>query len=495
MKQVLPDKLCFVDVETTGGSLNYDRVIEIGIVRVEDHQVVKTFQSLINPNKYLPPEIELLTGITAADLDGAPSFYQLKSEIKDILKDCVFVAHNVRFDYSFLKNEFKRFDIEFNPKQICTVKLSRKLYPDMPRHNLDALIERFNLECPNRHRAFDDAQAIWQFYQVATNQFGKEQMGLNLDKIYKRPALPLGISEEDLNSLTQLPGVYIFYGDNNIPLYIGKSINIRKRVMQHFSSDHLSSIEMKISQQIKRIETIETSGELGALLKESILVKKMQPLYNRMLRTARKLTVLRAEHNQEGYLTVNLEDCLPESNFESILGIFKSRKQAKMNLIQLAKEHRLCEKLLGLENLGKECFGYRLGKCKGACIRKETSQIYNLRMQLAFAKTKLKSWPYEGAIMIEEKNNEFKTVDRFVIYNWSVIGNLVEENAEFSQEGEYGFDLDTYKILSKFIMSAKNSKFIKFLPTKKVLQAKISSSLQDSRYEDSYEFMDQDRFF
>ncbi len=491
----LPDKLCFVDVETTGASLRFDRIIEIGIIRVEKGKVVKEFTSLINPQKYLPQEIELLTGISKADLESAPSFYELKNTVKEILKDCVLVAHNVRFDYSFIKNEFKLFDMEFNPRQICTVKLARKLYPDMPRHNLDALIERFNLKCKNRHRAFDDAQAIWQFYQIATKQFGADQMSLNLDLLYKRPALPLGISEEEINLLPETPGVYIFYGENELPLYIGKSINIKKRVLQHFSADHSSSVEMKIAQQIKRIEAIKTSGELGALLKESLLVKKMQPLYNRMLRTARKLTVLKGVVNKEGYLMISIEDKLPETDFETIFGIFKNRKQAKNVLIYLVKEYKLCEKLLGLENLGKECFGYRLGKCKGACIKKESPKIYNLRMHIAFAKTKLRSWPYEGPILIEEKNEQQQTIDKFVINNWSVSG--YSEDGNELETGSFGFDLDTYKILLKFVLSSKNFKNIKPLTKELESKNKVSHvSSEDLKYFDYLDVSrDQDMFF
>src|SRR5258708_1005410 len=450
----LPDKLAFVDLETTGANLSHDRIIEIGIVRVENNQVIEIFQSLVNPDRHLPSEIELLTGIKAAQLENAPSFYSLKSEIQRLVKDCVFVAHNVRFDYSFLKNHFRQYEEDFSPKQLCTVKLAKKLYPKLLHHDLSTLIEVFNLECESRHRALDDAKAIFQFYQIAQKEFNQEQLSLAFDQVYKRPSIPINLSTEVLDSLPECPGVYLFYGTSGIPLYIGKSINIRKRVLQHFSSDHLSSIEMKIAQQVQRVEFIKTSGELGALLREASLVKKMQPLYNRMLRHARKLIALKLVKDPKSYNTIKLEDLeqVTAEDLEDILGIFKSKKQAKQHLINLAKEHQLCEKLLGLENLGKACFGYRLGRCKGGCVGKETSQIYNLRFQIAFAKFKFKPWPFDGPIQILEQDPQTGKVEAFILDKWCYLGmvKVDEGGTEEEMVNDISFDLDTYKILHRF---------------------------------------------
>src|SRR5437868_4812001 len=168
---MLPKKLAFVDIETTGGRSFYDRVLEIGILRVEENQIVKTFHSLINPQAYIPPEITLLTGITARDIENAPTFRQIKDEILETLTDCIFVAHNVRFDYGFLKNEFQRENISFKSKHFCTVRLSQILYPMHRHHNLNAIIERFNFHCEQRHRALDDAQILFEFYKKIQEQF------------------------------------------------------------------------------------------------------------------------------------------------------------------------------------------------------------------------------------------------------------------------------------------------------------------------------------
>lgn len=463
----LPTKLAFVDVETSGCRWS-DRIIEIGILRIEDGQLVRTFQTLLNPETYVPEEILEMTGINPAQLENAPSFYSVKDDIAEILEDCVFVAHNVRFDYSFIKNEFKRLDETFSSKHFCTVKLSRALFPDQRHHNLDALIDRHGFKIKSRHRAFDDAQILWDFYQLVLKSFNEEQIEIALKKAMKRPSLPIKITEEQLDLLPEAPGVYIFYGESGTPLYVGKSINIRDRVLSHFSSDHLSSTEMKISQQIESIETIVTAGELSALLKESELVKKMQPLYNRQLRQKRLMTVLKSKFDGL-YQSIDTAtaDLIDATKLDEILGLFRGVKNAKDFLTYLCKEFELCEKLLGLEKTSSACFGYRLGRCKGACVKKEDPVKYNFRFINAFSKSKLKPWPFNGPIMIKEKNDDEGIEEGFLLDKWCYLGKA-KINAELrinNAEGEdnLSFDLDTYKILSRYLLSKKNQKKIKLI--------------------------------
>jgi DNA polymerase III subunit epsilon len=465
---MLPKKICFVDIETTGMRVNYDRIIEIGILRVEDNTLVESYQTLVNPGMYIPEEILAMTGIGPGELEGAPSFYQIKNDLKRLLADAYFVAHNVRFDYSFLKNEFRRFDINFSPKQICSVKLSRSLFPQFKKHNLDALIERFGLNCERRHRAFDDARVLWDFYQLVQEKFPEEKLLEVVNKLLKKPSVPLMLKQQELDCLPQKPGVYIFYGESGAPLYVGKSVNIKDRVLSHFSSDHLSTKEMNISQQIKRIETIETSGELGALLKESDLVKKLQPIYNRQLRLKRKMVVLKKVKTEEGYEKVIFDETglIDYLETENILGTFRSKKQAKEFLVNLAKKFELCEKLLGLESTKGGCFGYRLGRCKGACLNKELAGFYNLRLIEAFADTHLKPWPYPGPILIKEKDLDKDYTEGFLVDKWCFLGSIRDEDwptlDEISSDS-YIFDLDSYKILVNFLKNPKNRHNIIFL--------------------------------
>jgi len=484
---MLPKKLVFVDTETTGMNAVYDRIIEIGLLCVEDNEIVEQYQTLLNPQTYLSPFIENMTGISADDLVNAPTFYDVKERLRNFFEDSVFVAHNVRFDYGFLKNEFKRFNIKFSPKHFCTVKLSKYLYPQYTHHNLDSIITRFGFTISRRHRAFDDAKILWNFYQEIQNQFPSEKIEQAVNFVLKKPALPINLPAKALDQLPESPGVYIFYGQEEflskrknfkktsslntlpIPLYIGKSINIRERVLSHFASDHLSSTEMRIAQQITHIETIQTSGELGALFKEATLVKNLQPLYNRKLRLRHKLTVLKRRKTSEGYDTVIIETLneITVKELDVVMGIFRSQKQAKEFLIEISKTFSLCQKLFGIQKTKGVCFGYHLGWCKGACKQNENPLKYNSRFIIAFSKYKIKTWPFQGPIVIEERNDEEESFERFLIDKWCYLGSITSQDLDTQDfKNEYIFDLDTYKILVNYIFSEKNQRNIK--PFKKM---------------------------
>lgn len=490
ISDMLPNKLAFVDIETTGMRSAYDRIIEIGILRVEDGELVQTFKSLINPQTYIPSEITKLTGITGRDLEDAPTFRAVKDEIIEILADCTFVAHNVRFDYGFIKHELLRENVTYNARHFCTVRLSRLLYPSWPRHNLDAVMQHCGIACETRHRAFDDAKVLYEFYNHIQRTIAPEIVAEALTRTMKKPSLPIKLPFEELEKLPDKPGVYIFYGPddadtngeqlklgntptiktkyntkNLIPLYVGKSINIRNRVLSHFSADIASPTEMKISQQIESIETITTAGELGALFLESQMIKEMLPIYNKRSRIKHELIALRSMKNKLGYVECYLEPIttISPTNLDNFLGFFRSRKQAKTFLADKAKEHELCEKMLGLEKTSSACFAYRLGRCKGACTKMERTEVYNLRFEAAMSGSKILPWPYQGAILIQEDGSDGKK-EHFIIDNWCYMGNVTvdqEGNIKDQFLQDVTFDLDMYKILRQFLKNPANIKKIK----------------------------------
>jgi DNA polymerase-3 subunit epsilon len=463
----LPKNLAFVDIETTGGSSQYDRIIEIGIVRVENEKVVQTYQTLLNPDQHVSPFIENLTGISSRDLENAPTFYEKKDEILSLLSDTIFVAHNVRFDYGFLKSEFKRHLTPFSMKNFCTVKLSRALYPSYQHHNLDALIERFGFSVENRHRALDDAQILWDFYQHAQKSFASVIFHDAVSQVLKRPSRPINITEEVLNTLPESTGVYIFHSKEGVPLYIGKSVNIRERVLSHFINDTESTKERELSEQTHHIETIVTAGELSALFLESQLIKEMQPLYNRRLRYRRKLFVITSAIDNNGYESVALKEVeeITGNDLSSILAIVKSKKQAATILRDLARIYELCPKILGIEKTPGSCFSYKLGWCKGACMSKEPSILYNLRMTLAFSEYKIKKWPFSGPVLISEENVIDEKSSGFVFDNWCYMGSCKDES-ECDLKSEYFFDYDMYKILTQFLKHPKNLRKVKKIELK-----------------------------
>lgn len=454
-----------LDVETTGASPQHDRITEIGIVEIALDGSISEWSTLINPETRIPEFIEKLTGISNAMVEDAPTFDQVADELQHRLAGRVFVAHNARFDYAFIKNEFKRIDTSFRADTLCTVRLSRRLYPQYYKHNLDSLIQRLGIQMEERHRALADARVLMHFLQRLPQEHDAEAIQQAIRHVMAKPALPPNISESMVEDIPECPGVYLFYGDNDMPLYIGKSTNIRSRVLSHFSGDHSSGQELSISQQLKRIEWRETAGELGALLLEAGLIKKMQPIHNQRLRRENDLCTWQLVDSPKGGKTVELKyaadiDFGRESN---LYGTFTSQRKAVETLRNLADAHKLCLVQLGLEkpSRGKTspCFGYQLKKCRGVCIGEEEHVQHDLRLMEALAKLKLHTWPYSGVIGIKESyglRDEVHLVD-----HWCYLGTAkdeleVEQILEDSSQAV--FDLDTYKILVKHLN--KNDKEI-----------------------------------
>lgn len=462
---MIPKSICFVDVETSGMSAYRNRIIEIGIIKVENDKIVKEYKSLLNPQGRIDPYIETMTGINYSNLENAPTFYDIKEEILELLTDSVFVAHSVRFDYGFIRSEFKRVGINFSTKHFCSVKLARLLYPNQKKYNLDSIIKHFNIECKNRHRALDDAKVIYEFYKKSKQNIKPDLFEKAIDIVLKRTTVPSYISQELIDKLPENPGVYIFYDEKGLPLYIGKSINIKDRILSHFSNDHLDSKDMKISQRVRSIEAIETAGELGALLLESTLIKKHKPVLNRMLREKRKIPVMFKSVNKHGYYTIEIKvlDKIGLDQIENILGVFKSLKQAKDWVYQLAKAYTLCPKVLGLDKSNNYCFYYHLGQCNGACNNQENVLKYNLRFEEGFYQRKIKPWNFNTPIVIKEIGDK---VESHVIDKWCYLGSIKNESETLEDiTNDYSFDYDTYKILYKYIINPTNQKNISYFKT------------------------------
>ncbi len=447
--------LAFVDLETTGATATSDRITEIGIVEVDADGTVREWQQLVNPGTRIPPFIEQLTGISNEMVADAPPFAAVAEETLRRLEGRLFIAHNARFDYGFLKNEFKRLGIAFRAPVLCTVKLSRTLYPQFHRHNLDSLIERHGLQADARHRALADAQLIHQFWQKIHVDRSRDDIDAALNKLNARPSLPPHLDAALIDDLPDTPGVYLFYGEKSdhgdLPLYVGKAKDIRQRVLSHFAADHSSAKEMALAQQVRRIDWIETAGEIGALLKEAKLVKELQPTHNRQLRKNDDLCTWTLVDEGEGWLRPQLASThdLDFGLSTSCYGLFKNSKEATEVLRALAAEHNLCDVLLGLQKAppGKPCFGHQIRRCKGACIGKEPLAKHTLRLVGALVRLKLVSWPLAGPALIREGE------EAHLIDGWRYLGTVTrdDEAAELLASERPPFDRDIYKLLAKYV--------------------------------------------
>jgi DNA polymerase III subunit epsilon len=440
--------LAFVDIETTGSQFERDRITEIGIKSFENGEL-REWEKLINPHVYIPQNIQRLTGITPQMVSGKPSFEDLAKEIQQELEGKIFIAHNARFDYGFLKASFKRVGIEFRPKVLCTVKLSRLLFPNQARHNLDTIIQYHQLEVRARHRALGDADVLYQFWQVCEKALGKERLLEAVNQLLGNASLPPNIDQGLIDSIPDAPGCYIFYGENKVPLYIGKSISLRNRVMGHFQGALTQRKEMKLSMQVRDIDWIETSGELSALILESRLIKERMPSMNIKLRRSKDLCAWTLEKDSAGVIKPSLvghKDLLPGLQ-ENLYGLFYSKREAHSYLKAIAKKYRLCEVLLGIEKAvpGKSCFGFQVKQCGGSCIGIMPIEIHNLQLKTALELYKVQVWPYEGPIAINDGG------EMIVLDKWCYLGTAINQDElyELLSDGDAEFDLDIYKIVKK----------------------------------------------
>lgn len=439
--------LAFVDLETTGATASLDRITEIGIILV-DESGVEEWSTLVNPEARISGFIEQLTGISNGMVADSPRFCDVASRVYKMLEGRIFVAHNARFDYAFLKQSFLREGINFSAKTLCTVKLSRRLYPGYTKHNLDTLIERHGLKVTGRHRALADAQLIHQFWAKIQATIPEETIQAAVKALLGRPSTPTHIDLTMIDGLPESPGVYLFYGENDLPLYVGKSVNIRQRVMSHFTADVTSAKEMSLSQQVRRIEHIKTGGEIGALLKEAALVKRLQPTHNRQLRRNNELCAIQLKETSEGLqVHVAYANELDFAITSNLYGLFKSKREALKVLTEIAEEHSLCKAVICLEKVksGSACFGRQLKKCRGACVGDELRLAHDTRLMAGLAKLKIKTWPFNGPAYIKE------CAEILLIENWAYLGSAQSEDEiwKLVDGKEAQFDKDTYRILIK----------------------------------------------
>lgn len=448
---------CYVmlDLETTGGNAVHDRITEIAAVRIENGVETARWSTLVNPGVRIPPFIQSLTGISDAMVADAPPFEDVASTLLELLEGAVFVAHNVRFDHSFVQNELARMERTLKAKTLCTVRLSRKLYPQHKGHGLDAILQRHGLHTLSRHRAMGDVDVVLQWLKIATEELGAEAVQRTaLELLQGSACLPPQL-ETAISDIPDTPGVYLFFGEGPLPLYIGKSVTMRTRVMSHFQSAAKVAREMRILTEIRRVEWRETAGELGALLLESRLVKEQQPVYNRQLRREKALCSWQLHNDPQAnplLKLVQLDDLAP-AQWGQLYGTYRSKRQATDALRLLSEAHGLCPQLLGLESGKGACFACQIGRCKGACAGKESRVLHRARLQMALLQQRLQAWPHPGRVAIREYQARTERTDIHVFDHWchlATVSDLSElETVQEARQTALAFDLDTYRLLQK----------------------------------------------
>ncbi|PIT54235.1 3'-5' exonuclease family protein [Snodgrassella communis] len=444
-------QLAFVDIKTTGGRTTSDRITEIAVVYTEvGQQQPQVFHTLLNPNTSIPPFIQALTGISNQMVEQAPHFNdEIADQLSAIFKGRIFAAHNVRFDYGFIKAAFKRLGRTFNPQQLCTVKLSRQLYPEHKHHGLDKIIARHNIDMHNRHRAFADARAIYDFWQQLKHNFPADILHQACKTIMQRPSLPAHLNNDILKNISDDYGVYLIYGDNDLPLYIGKSKQVKTRLLSHFGQDVHNSKEMSLSQQAKKIDVIPCSGELDALLTESAQIKQRQPILNRRLRRQKDLFSFQLSTNTHGYDTLNIVPMhqVQFNQQQRYYGLFHSKSDAQKAIKSTISNTDLCLQTLGIEkgSSNRPCFRHQLHQCSGACINKITATTHNLKLALALQKIKLADWPFTSYAYIKEQQKYH------IFHQWIYLGSASNNDQLHTilSQPQGQLDRDIYQIIQQ----------------------------------------------
>jgi DNA polymerase-3 subunit epsilon len=436
-----PYRFAFVDLETCGVSPADDRITEVAVIQVDGDRLVEEWSTLVDPGRPIPPEIQALTGITHAMVRDAPAFESILPEVARRLEGRVLVAHNARFDYGFLKAAFRRAGERLCVEVLCTVRLSRALFPQHGSHRLDALIERHQLPSADRHRALGDARAIRAFLSTLARDPGPVLLGDAIRTLLRRPATPPHLPPEALERLPESPGVYTFTGVTGQPLYVGKARNLRERVRAHFHADSRNANDARLVAEVHGLQLETTAGELGALILEMQRVKSCAPLHNVALRRRSTVCFLQPDAPGRTPRLVRLAELPPggPSGDAGLYGPFGSRASARSALHALGRAHRLCDRALGLWARDGPCFSRQVRRCAGLCTGDEDPQTHHVRLLEALEPSRFPRWPFDGAVVLAECDPDGGPGERLTFDRWCAIG----------PDGPLPFDADLFRLLRR----------------------------------------------
>jgi len=366
-----------VDIETTGGYAANNAITEVAIVWHDGNREVKRYETLVRPGISIPRYVQALTGIDDEMVAGAPPFEEIAPTIYEWLKDAVFVAHNVNFDYSFLHSQLRDCGFSLDSRKLCTVRLSRKVFPGAPSYSLGNICSHLGISIPNRHRAGGDANATVLLFEKILQAGGLEVIRNMLKGRNKEQYLPIHLPAEQLERLPQTPGVYYFHDQKGKVIYVGKAKNLRHRVSSHFSNNKTGRQKQEFLRNIYSISHEPTGTELMAFLLECVEIKRLWPLYNRSLKRFEPSYGLYIYEDLNGYSRLVLEkrkkQLKPIYTFSLLL-------EGQNLLRKLIQEFRLCPRLCFIQKGEDACDGMQEGYCGGACEGHEPPEIYNGRV-------------------------------------------------------------------------------------------------------------------
>ncbi len=371
-----------VDIETTGGYAAANGITEISILVFDGNTVTQKFESLINPGQPIPPYISAMTGISDKMVASAPAFNAVAEKIYYLLQDKIFIAHNVNFDYSFVKSHLKEAGFELNLKKLCTVRLSRKIFPGFPSYGLGKLCESLGITINDRHRAGGDSAATVKVFQLLLQNDKDQHIQKSLQRNSKEATLPPNVPKDHFTELPYTPGVYYFHNEKGKIIYVGKANNIRYRVNSHFSNNSESRQKQNFMRYTHAISYQLCGTELMACILESSEIKKRWPVFNSSQKRWEDVYGIFVYEDQNGYqrlaIDKNRKRLNPVSTFHYLV-------DGHTILRKLIKDFRLCPKLCFIQSDPGQCEGIKEGYCSGACEQQEPAAVYNERIEKACA--------------------------------------------------------------------------------------------------------------
>ncbi len=460
----MPKLYAIIDIETTGGRADRDRITEIAIALHDGDKVIDTYETLIDPECLIPYGITRLTGITQEMVAEAPKFYEVARKIVEMTEHAIFVAHNVRFDYGFIRAEFKRLGYTYSRRQLCTVRLTRNAFPGLGSYSLDNLIRHFDIPFRNRHRAMGDVEAtILLFEKVLRKETSAQEVQALVNLGVKESRLPKSITLERLHALPEECGVYYFHDSEGEVVYVGKSINIKKRIMEHFAKT--TEKARKLQEYVADISYEITGSELVALLFESYEIKRLHPIVNRAQRRRNFPYVIHQYVNELGYICLDVSK--PSKKVRDKLNViaeYPKIAHTKGHLRRTLELFDLCALYCNLEAGSRPCFNYHLKQCQGACIEKEPPAVYNERVEAAIAYL-LTIFEEDFFIIDRGRNEQEKAV--VLVEKGSYMGYGYIETEEMSDleslRNAIGFfqgNAETSKIIRRFLAGKHQAKII-----------------------------------
>jgi DNA polymerase-3 subunit epsilon len=360
-----------VDIETTGGHASANGITEIAVFIHDGQKVVKHFETLINPQQKIPAYITSLTGIDNYMVADAPPFEEIASTLYELLSDTIFVAHNVNFDYSFVKHHLKAAGYELAEKKLCTVRLSRKTFPGLASYSLGNLCRSLALPINNRHRAGGDAKATVQLLEHCMANGGEAHIAQMLKKSSAEQWLPLHLTKADVAGLPAGPGVYYFHDAKDKIVYVGKAINIKKRVSSHFTHNDPDRKRQNFLRTICKITCKECATELEAIVLESAEIRRLWPKYNVSQKQPQQKYALYLFEDNKGYQRLAIDK--KKKHFPALYS-FNLLHEGLVMLKKMVEEFELHEKL---------CFIDKTAFTDADIAFLDSPQVYNGKIKKA----------------------------------------------------------------------------------------------------------------